>query len=240
MKPLAIVTGATRGIGLAITMALLKNNFDVYFTYKLNKDLALSMEKNYPGCKSFCFDHEKDDIGKISEQILTNRAPDILINNVGIVDDKLFINQDLSEFWRIMKINFGSVVEFCKLFLNQMINRRAGQIINISSVAAIKPKIGNSAYGTAKAAVERFSKTLALESARFNVRVNCISPAYVKTDLFDSFLAKEDQGNFYKSIPMRKILLPEEIAELVVLLCMNKIHTTGSIFYVGNGENVVS
>ena len=126
------------------------------------------------------------------------------------------------------------------MFLESMIQKRKGHIINISSVAAIKPKVGNTAYGVSKAAIERFSKSLALEVARFNIRVNCVSPAYVKTDLLNAFLDGKKEREFYKAIPMRKVLLPEEVANIVVLLCSDQIRTTGSVFYVGNGENIVN
>lgn len=241
MKPLAIVTGGTRGIGLAITEALIKQGFDVYFTYKSKEDLAKAIEnKNQGSCKGFKFHHEKDNIQNLARQILDERPLDVLVNNIGVNHDELFMNQDLSAFWKIIEINFGSTIACCKAFLDSMVQRRQGHIINISSVAAIKPKIGNSAYGVSKAAIERFSKTLALEVARFNVRVNCVSPAYVQTDLLDSFLEGKKRGEFYKNIPMRKVLLPKEVANVVVQLCANQITTTGSVFYIGNGENIVS
>lgn len=241
MKQLAFVTGGTRGIGRAITEKLIDLGFDVYFTYKNNHNLALELEQKYPNsCKGFLYDHTKENIQILAENIIKDRVPDVIVNNIGINQDELFLKQDLSSFWETMELNFGSVLSCCKAFLESLVQQRKGHIINITSVAAIKPKIGNSAYGVSKAAIERFSKTLALETARFNVCVNCVSPAYVKTDLLDSFLAHQSKNEFYKSIPMRKVLLPEEVANLVGLLATNQISTTGSVFYVGNGENIVS
>lgn len=240
MRPLAFITGGTRGIGRAITAKLIELGFDVYFTYKNNHELALKLEQQYPNvCKGFAHDHTKENIQTLADQILKERVPEVIVNNIGMNQDELFIKQDLTSFWDTMQLNFGSVLSCCKAFLGSLVQQRKGHIINITSVAAIKPKIGNSAYGVSKVAIERFSKTLALETARFNVRVNCVSPAYVKTDLLDSFLAHQSQNEFYKAIPMRKVLLPEEVANLVGLLASNQITTTGSIFYVGNGENIV-
>lgn len=241
MRPLAFITGGTRGIGRAITVKLIELGFDVYFTYKNNHELALKLEQQYPNvCKGFSHDHTKENIQTLADQILKEHVPEVIVNNIGMNQDELFIKQDLTSFWDVMQLNFGSVLSCCKAFLESLVQQRKGHIINITSVAAIKPKIGNSAYGVSKVAIERFSKTLALETARFNVRVNCVSPAYVKTDLLDSFLAHQSQNEFYKAIPMRKVLLPEEVANLVGLLASNQITTTGSIFYVGNGENIVS
>lgn len=241
MRPLAFITGGTRGIGRAITVKLIELGFDVYFTYKNNHELALKLEQQYPNvCKGFAHDHTKENIQTLADQILKEHVPEVIVNNIGMNQDELFIKQDLTSFWDVMQLNFGSVLSCCKAFLESLVQQRKGHIINITSVAAIKPKIGNAAYGASKAAIERFSKTLALETARFNVRVNCVSPAYVKTDLLDSFLAHQSQNEFYKAIPMRKVLLPEEVANLVGLLASDQITTTGSIFYVGNGENIVS
>lgn len=241
MRPLAFVTGGTRGIGRAITDKLIQLGFDVYFTYKNNYGLALEIEQKYPGiCKGHAFDHKKENIQTLADKILKERIPEVIVNNIGINHDGLFLKQDLASFWDAMQMNFGSVLACCKAFLDCMLQQRKGHIINITSVAAIKPKIGNSAYGVSKAAIERFSKTLALETAHFNVRVNCVSPAYVKTDLLDSFLENKTKSEFYKTIPMRKVLLPDEVANLVGLLSTNQIMTTGSVFYVGNGENIVS
>ena len=241
MKPLAFVTGGTRGIGRAITVKLIHLGFDVYFTYKNNYDLASELEGKYPGCcKGYMIDHGNDDIKKLVNDILSERTPEVIVNNIGINHDQIFMGQDLDSFWDMMKVNFGSVLAYSKYFLDSLVQKRKGHIINITSLAAIKPKIGNSAYGASKAAIERFSKSLALEVARFNVRVNCVSPAYVKTDLLDSFLEGKAEQEFYKNIPMRKVLLPDEVANLVGLLSSDQIMTTGSVFYVGNGENIVS
>lgn len=240
MRPLAFITGGTRGIGYAITEKLIELGFDVYFTYKNNHELALKLEQQYPNsCKGFMYDHKKKNIQALAEKILKERTPEVIVNNIGINQDELFLNQDLMSFWDTMQFNFGSVLSSCKAFLDSLVQQRKGHIINITSVAAIKPKVGNSAYGVSKAAIERFSKTLALEVARFNVRVNCVSPAYVKTDLLDVFLEHKSQNEFYKAIPMRKVLLPEEVANVVGLLAINQITTTGSVLYVGNGENIV-
>ncbi|WP_049019733.1 SDR family NAD(P)-dependent oxidoreductase, partial [Burkholderia cenocepacia] len=113
-----------------------------------------------------------------------------------------------------------------------------GAIVNVSSIAARKPKTGNGAYGASKAAIERFTKTLALEMARFGVRVNAVAPGFVRSDLFERFLASQDAAAFYRQIPMRKILEPEQVARTVLLLANGALETTGSVVDLGNGENI--
>jgi NAD(P)-dependent dehydrogenase (short-subunit alcohol dehydrogenase family) len=242
MSGLAIVTGGSRGIGKSISEALLNVGFNVYFTYKTDEVSANKIITRYGGkCQGFRVDGANfGEVKEFSEMVikLNSQTPIVLINNLGINNDKLFLSQDIDDFWDVIKVNFGSVVNYSKCFVEHMIKSREGQIINISSIASVKPKIGNAAYGVSKSSIERFSKTLALEVARFNVRINCVSPGYVQTELFNNFLSKKPNNEFYRNIPMRKILKAEEVAALVKNLSINEIITTGSVFYIGNGENI--
>ncbi len=241
MNKLAIVTGGSRGIGRAITIGLIKEGFDVYFTYKKSTKAANTLVDQYPNnCKAFQLDSTTDDIEKFALEVCDERVPDVLVNNVGVNADRLFSGQSLDQFWDILKSNLGSTLSFSHAFVRPMMQKRQGQIINISSVAAIKPKIGNSAYGVSKAGIERFSKTLALEVSRFNVKVNCVAPAYTQTDLLAEFVNDQNRKDFLRGIPMRKVLQPEEVANVAVSLASNKINTTGSVFYLGNGENITT
>ena len=238
---LAVVTGGARGIGLGLVNSLILAGYEVYFTYHTSDDKALEiMDTNPNKCKGFKVDSKNvEAIFQFADQVLQYKTPDILINNVGINDDKLLINQTFEEFKNIVDINFLSVVAFCKAFLNDMIENRIGNIINISSVAANKPKAGNSSYGASKLAIERFSKSLALEVARFKIKVNCVAPGFVHTNMFDDFIASQDKRAFYSQIPMRKILAINEVCDTVIALCNNTISTTGSVISLGNGENIV-
>ncbi len=241
MNALAIVTGGSSGIGRAITLGLIASGFDVYFTYRTQEVAARAIAEQYPGqCRAFHLNASLASIQDFAQQVLNERTPKILINNIGINDDSLFINQDLTRFLQIIKINFGVTLAFCKAFIYEMMKQRDGQVINISSVAANKVKMGNSAYGVSKAAIERFSKSLALEVARFNLKVNCVSPAFVQTEMLEKFLNNRKQGEFYKNIPAGKVLKPEEVANVVVALCTGVINTTGSVITIGNGENITN
>lgn len=241
MNKIAVVTGGSRGIGKAVTVSLINGGFTVYFTYKNSYEQARRLEDDYQGhCYGLQVDSaDENQIKKFASEILNKHTPDILINNVGINNDEIFVNQDIDQFMGIINFNFGSTVKYCKQFVPSMMERRSGHIINISSVASIKPKIGNSAYGVSKIAIERFSKSLALELARFNVMVNCVAPGFVKTDLLGRYLEKNDPKTFYSNIPTRKILEVNDVSALVASLCGGLIKTTGSVFYIGNGENIV-
>ncbi len=162
MSPLAIVTGGSRGIGRDIVKKLILVGYQVFFTYKNSQVQATELVNINPKlCQSFQVDHlNKLEIEEFSTKVLQVETPSILINCVGMNCDEIFFNQEYDKFWETMQLNFGSAVFLTKLFLPAMMEKRHGHIINISSVAANKPKIGNSAYGASKIALERFSKSL--------------------------------------------------------------------------------
>ena len=117
MRSLALVTGGTRGIGRSITEKLIQLGFDVYFTYKSNHAIASEIElANLGLCKGYAFDHAKDDINVLAKEILKERTPEVIVNNIGVNHDELFIKQDLDSFWNTMKMNFGSTLACCKAF----------------------------------------------------------------------------------------------------------------------------
>lgn len=240
MSQLVVVTGGSRGIGREIVKKFLSIGCHVCFTYKNSTNQANELVEIDPElCQAYQVDHANaDEIRKFSVNILRAGVPAILVNCVGMNQDEIFFNQEFEKFWELIQLNFGSAVLLSKLLLPAMMERRSGHIINISSIAANKPKIGNSAYGASKIALERFSKSLALEVARFNIHVNCIAPGYVESDMLDAYLANHDKNSFYKQIPMRATLIPEDVANTVLALFENKIKTTGSVITIGHGENI--
>lgn len=240
MRKLIVVTGGTRGIGKAIVSGVLKKGYRVYFTFKNSWAAAKDIEIDFPGqAKGFQVDSASNtEIVAFIEEVLSKETPYALVNNVGVPNDELFYNQSFDTFLATFQINFGSAICYVKGFLSAMMIERCGHIINMSSIASRKPKAGNAAYGSAKAAIERFSSSLAIEVARFNINVNCVSPGFVKTEMFEEFLKRQDERSFYKKIPMRKILSPEEVANVVALLIQGEISTTGTNICLGNGENI--
>lgn len=240
MTKLAIVTGGTRGIGRAIVGALIADGYAVYFTYRSNPELAGTLERTYDGAaRGFRVDGgDWAAVQAFADRVNAEAAVDVLVNNAGINDDAMLIGSPFARYWEALRINLGSTMAFCHAFGEGMQARRHGSIVNVSSIAARKPKVGNGAYGASKAAIERFTKTLALEMARFNVRVNAVAPGFVRSDLFDRFLASQDAAAFYRQIPMRKILEPDAVARTVLLLANGSLETTGSVVDLGNGENI--
>lgn len=238
MSDIAVVTGGTRGIGRCIAEKLLEAGYRVFVTYAHDEHAATNFVSIYPELTAWQVDGSNlDEVKILRDRILAEGTPSVLVNNAGITGDGVFLNNSLEAFQKVMDKNFGGVLNYCHAFAPIMSETRFGNIINISSVAATKVKLGNTAYGCAKAAIERLTLGLALELARFNVRVNGIAPGFVGTDMFKSF-AQGAENEILRSIPGRKIMKPEEVAYMVFLLVTRKLHTVGSIIKVGNGENI--
>ncbi|WJF91522.1 SDR family NAD(P)-dependent oxidoreductase [Paraburkholderia bonniea] len=240
MNPVAIVTGGTRGIGRAIVEALLARDFDVFFTYQHSTELAQQIEAQH-GARVRGFQVDGGDwqaVRTFAENVTATRAVEVLVNNAGVNEDQLFVSSELERYWQAVHFNLGAVMAFCHAFAQPMMQRRRGQIINLSSLAAVKAKVGNGAYGVSKAAIERFTQTLALEMARFNVRVNAVAPGFVRSDLLTRYLAGRDSTAFYRSLPLRQVLEPEDVARVVALFACGELSATGSVLALGNGENI--
>lgn len=238
MSSIAVVTGGTRGIGRCIAEKLLGAGYKVFVTYARDEQAATSFMADFPGLTASQIDGRRiDQVQELRDRILTEGTPSVLVNNAGITGDGIFLNASLETFHRVMDTNFGSTLNYCNVFAPVMAAARFGNIINVSSVAATKAKLGNTTYGCAKAAIERLTLGLALELARFDVKVNGVAPGFVDTDMFKAF-ALGSERDILKSIPARKIMQPEEVANMVFLLASRQFNTTGTVLKVGNGENI--
>ncbi|MGC5701700.1 SDR family oxidoreductase [Pseudomonas sp. NFXW11] len=239
MSKTAVVTGGTRGIGRAIVRKLIAQDFTVFATYHKDEAAAqcLSDELGARVITARVDGSQRDQVEQFRQQFVDYPMPSVLVNNAGIARDGLFLSQEPATFEQVMANNFGGTLNFCEVFAPHMATVRHGNIINIGSVAAQKVKLGNTAYGCAKAAIERLSLGLSAELARFDVRVNCVSPGFVDTEMFQAF-AGEHAREILKSIPGRRVMTAEEVAEMVSLLATRRLSTTGSLLRVGNGENV--
>lgn len=238
MSGIAVVTGGTRGIGRCVAEKFLETGYRVFVTYVRDEQAAAMFMAEYPGLSAWQVDGRRiDEVQTLRDRICAEGTPSVLVNNAGITGDGIFLSDSLEAFHKVMETNFGSTLNYCHAFAPMMSGARFGNIINISSVAATKVKLGNTAYGCAKAAIERLTLGLALELARFDVKVNGIAPGFVETDMFKSF-AQGAEREILKSIPGRKIMQPEEIANMTFLLASRQFNTTGTIVKVGNGENI--
>lgn len=237
--PRAIVIGGTAGIGQSIIKGLIDAGHTVHFTYNSNADSAAAIRGLY-GAACTC---EQLDLASLDAvqaflaSVDATNAPDVLVNSAGMAADSLSLGDIRARLERATIINYLAPATIAAHVGKLMTERRNGTIVNITSIASRRPKAGNAVYGSAKAALERFTATLALEMARFKVRTLCVSPGFVDTPMFQKFSGGNAQS-IIREIPTREILTADQVAETVMQFVKGNIKSTGTTLVLGNGELV--
>jgi NAD(P)-dependent dehydrogenase (short-subunit alcohol dehydrogenase family) len=238
----AVVTGGSRGIGLAIVEKLIHEGYFVEFTYLNSIECSELLQEKYLGaCRGTRVDGSNpEEVRQYVNELYNSSEPvSLLVNNAGITKDLLVKDACWEDYKEIMEVNFGGVFNFCNLLLPRMMKQKYGDIINISSQACGNVRIGNSFYASSKCAIERFSKTLAIESIRFNVAVNIVAPGFVETDLVKAMLNDpKTKKDLLRQIPTRKFTKPEEVAEAVILLIKRQPLLIGVTIPIGGGAHL--
>jgi acetoacetyl-CoA reductase len=241
MKKLAIVTGGTRGIGAAISLALHQRGFKVIANYFSNDAAATAFHKNtniitrkwdvsnYQACHQAIADIEKEFGDCVS----------VLINNAGITRDKMLHKMSFEEWEAVIKNNLNSCFNMCSSVINQMRNQNYGRIVNISSVNAQAGQMGQTNYSAAKAGIMGFTKALAKESAGKNITVNCVAPGYTMTEMVAK-VPENVLNEIIDKIPVKRLGQPEEIARAVVFLVEEGSgFITGETISINGGHNML-
>ena len=180
-----IITGATRGIGKGILDLFIQHEANVIFTYRNSHDQALSIEKEYlsKGFKIKGYQSDASDlesVKKLMDDIKRDyNTIDILVNNAGVTRDGLLMRMSDSDFSEVMNINMNSVFNMTKSIIPIMLKQRNGSIINMSSVVGVKGNAGQANYSASKAAINGFTKSVALELGSRNIRCNAIDPVFI-------------------------------------------------------------
>ena len=246
----AIVTGGARGIGRAIVQALADVGADVMIADVRSEDAEATArqvrERSGRDIVAVPTDVTRiEDVYALRDDVLRRwGAVDILINNAGW--DRLipFVKTTPDLWERIIAINFRGVLNTCFALLPQMVERKRGCIVNVSSDAARVGSLGEAVYAGSKAAVIAFSKTLAREHARDNIRVNVVCPGPSETPLLEEMqqdeFARKILGAMVNYIPLRRLGQPEEIAPVVVFLASDQAgYITGQVISVSGGLTMV-
>ncbi len=242
----AIVTGGSRGIGRAIVTQLAKEKCsgilltDIAFVNTAEECAAeIQNEIGSTGTKILAFKADASSINdaqaSIDEALEKLGGVDILINNAGITRDNLLLRMSEKEFDDVINANLKSVFNYTKAAIKPMIKQRSGKIVNIASVVGLIGNAGQSNYVASKAGVIGFTKAMAKELASRNINVNALAPGFIKTAMTDK-LTDEQKEPLLKVIPLGRMGLPEDIAQVVVFLCSPMAdYITGQVIAIDGG-----
>jgi 3-oxoacyl-[acyl-carrier protein] reductase len=237
----AIITGASRGIGKAITLALAAQGANVVINFSRNEKAAMAVadevEKMDVRALVLKADVSRlDEVENFVDKVLKEfDGIDILVNNAGITKDNLLIRMSEEDFDSVMKVNMKGVFNFTKSVSKIMIKQRHGKIINISSVVGIKGNAGQSNYAAAKSAIIGFTKSIALELASRGINVNAIAPGYVESDM-TAVLPEKVKEQMKNLIPLKRSGTPLDIANGVLFLAgAYSDYITGQVINIDGG-----
>lgn len=236
-QKVAIVTGGTRGIGLAISKQLKQDGYKIAAIYSGNKQAAKAFEEE-TGEKTYQLDvSDFNACQKVVEKIEKEYGEvHALVNNAGITRDRVFHKMEQDGWNDVINTNLNSCFNMCRAVILNMRTRKAGRIINISSINGQKGQFGQTNYAAAKAGMIGFTKSLALENASRKITVNAICPGYIATDMTSAVSADVLQA-IINQIPVGRMGEPEEIANAVSFLASEKAaFVTGATLSVNGGQ----
>jgi 3-oxoacyl-[acyl-carrier protein] reductase len=242
---IAIVTGASRGIGEAIALKLAEHGAQVAFTYLSSEDKAKALEAKLSGmgvkakayksnaavfseCESLVADVVKD-FGTV----------DICVNNAGISKDNLLLRLSPEQWDEVMGINLKSVFNMTKQVIRPMMKAKKGSIVNMSSIIGIRGNPGQSSYAASKAGIIGFTKSIALELGSRNIRCNAIAPGFIETDMTHYLKDGDASKAFLEKIPLGRFGSADEIANTTLFLASDmSSYITGQVLSACGGLNI--
>ncbi len=239
----ALVTGASRGIGRAIAIELAKQGAKVAFTYlsSVEKGQALEAELTALGtqAKGYRSDASKyDEAEKLVADVLADLgALDVVVNNAGITQDGLLMRMTEEQWDKVIEVNLKSVFNLTKAATKPMMKAKAGSIINLSSVVGVRGNGGQANYAASKAGIIGFSKSVALELGSRNIRCNVIAPGFIETEM-TGHLDDKVVAEWAAAIPMKRAGKAEEIASVVTFLASDmSSYISGQVLEVNGAMN---
>ena len=232
----ALITGATGGIGLEICK-FLGNDHEIYILGR-NEEKLKSLSDNFSFIQDYfvCDISRNDSLTDFFEKIsMKNLQIDVLVNNAGVTDDSLFLLMDLEKWNKVINTNLNSNFMISNFFSKQMIKKKWGRIVNISSVVGHTGNAGQSNYTASKAGIIGMTKSVAIELAKRNITVNSVSPGFIDTEMTAAL--SDEQKEFIKNkIPLARIGKPEDVAYCVKFLVSEEAnYITGQTIHVNGG-----
>lgn len=238
---IALVTGGSRGIGRACSIALAQAGAEVIVNYQSNaqkaEETVEAIRKNGGTASALAFDVANSEATQTAIETLLKEKKriDILVNNAGIAKDGLLARYSTEDWDQVLATNLKSAFVISQAVLRPMMKERSGSIIHMSSIVGLTGNPGQAAYCAAKAGLIGLTKSMAKELASRNIRVNAVAPGYIQTDMTDA-LTPEQREAFAKEIPLQRAGTPEEIAAAVLYLASDaSSYVTGQTIVVDGG-----
>lgn len=237
----ALITGATRGIGKAIAIKLSKEGYDIAINYRKENEelneLKKEIEQNNVKCELVQGDVSifEDTERFVKETIEKLVSIDVLVNNAGITKDMLLMRMKQEDFKQVIDTNLVGTFNVTKNVISYMMKARSGNIVNISSVVGISGNSGQTNYSASKAGIIGFTKSLAKEVASRNIRVNAVAPGFIETNMTD--VLKDDiKEEISKNIPLKRMGTADDVANAVKFLVSEESsYITGQVIQVDGG-----
>ncbi|MCV3337090.1 3-oxoacyl-ACP reductase FabG [Campylobacter sp. RKI_CA19_01121] len=236
-----LITGASKGIGAAIAKELASHGLKVWINYRSKPELADALkeeiEKSGGTAAVIKFDAsvEEEFISAIATIVESDGELSYLVNNAGITNDKLALRMSMDDFYSVINANLNSSFLGCREALKTMSKKRFGAVVNIASIVGEMGNVGQTNYSASKGGMIALTKSFAKEGAARNIRYNCITPGFIKSDMTE-VLSDEIKQNYINNIPLKRFADASEVAQAVAfLLSDHSSYITGEILKVNGG-----
>ena len=241
MDKVAMITGATRGIGKQITLTLANEGYNIVLNYRTENDELIQAKNEIESKNVNCLTVQGDvtnfkDCKQMIERAINEFGKiDVLINNAGITKDMLLARMKEEDFKQVIDVNLVGTFNMTKNVISYMMKARRGRIINSSSVVGIAGNAGQTNYSASKAGIIGFTKSLAKEVASRNILVNAVAPGFIETNMTD-ILKQEVKDEIAKNIPLKRMGTPKDVANVVKFLASeDSSYITGQVISVDGG-----
>ena len=231
-----LITGATGAIGNALVKKFVSLEGKVLATGTKTEKLE-TLKKEFPNISVLKFDiseHSKIEgfIENVSSQLV---GLDVLVNNAGINMDNLSLRMKDEEWKKVIDVNLSSTFFFCKYGIKKMLKNKYGRVVNITSVVGHTGNLGQSNYAASKAGIIGMSKSLAIEYAKKNITINCVSPGFIQSNMTDK-IVESIKAVLTSRIPMSKLGSGEDVSNTVAFLSSDAAsYITGQTIHVNGG-----